>query len=143
MALNDEHRPAHPGPDHPADPSPGESYNETPNDSSGEPPAEPPAAAPATPSAQPPLAWMNDTLEWGIRARPGKHGMTMRALNLGSYGEIPEYSADMSRRPRGAFPIPGVPRTDVYSLSAKVDIWADNAVDLYEEAIQRRWMLQA
>ena len=143
MALNDEHRPAHPGPAHPADPSPGESYNETPNDSSGEPPAEPPAAAPATPSAQPPLAWMNDTLEWGIRARPGKHGMTMRALNLGSYGEIPEYSADMSRRPRGAFPIPGVPRTDVYSLSAKVDIWADNAVDLYEEAIQRRWMPHA
>jgi len=46
----------------------------------------------------------------------------------------------MSRRPRGAFPISGIPRTDLYSLSAKVDLWADNAVDLYEEAIQRRWM---
>ena len=87
-----------------------------------------------------PLAWMNDTLEWGIRARPGSHGLTMRDLNIGSYGDIPESSADMSRRPRGAFPIPGVPRTDLYALSAKVDLWADNAVDLYEEAIQRRWM---
>ena len=87
-----------------------------------------------------PLAWMNDTLEWGVRVEPGKHGMTMRGLNVGSYGEVPEYSADMSRRPRGASPVPGVPRTDFYALSAKVDIWSDNAADLYEEAIQRRWM---
>ena len=87
-----------------------------------------------------PLAWMNDTQEWGVRVQPGKHGMTMRGLNVGSYGEVPEYSTDMSRRPRGASPVPGVPRTDFYALSSKVDIWADNAVDLYEEAIQRRWM---
>ena len=87
-----------------------------------------------------PLAWMNDTLQWGVRAQPGKRGLTMRDLNIGVYGDVPESSADMSRRPRGAFPIPGVPRTDLYALSAKVDLWADNAVDLYEEAIQRRWM---
>ena len=101
-----------------------------------------PAAAPeAPPSANAePLAWMKDTVQWGVRAEPGKHGLTMRDLNIGIYGEIPESSSDMSRRPRGAFPIPGVPRTDLYALSAKVDLWADNAVDLYEEAIQRRWM---
>ena len=101
-----------------------------------------PAAAPeAPPSANAePLAWMKDTVQWGVRAEPGKHGLTMRDLNVGIYGEIPESSSDMSRRPRGAFPIPGVPRTDLYALSAKVDLWADNAVDLYEEAIQRRWM---
>ena len=94
---------------------------------------------PPTPSAEP-LGWMNDTLQWGVRAQPGKHGLTMRDLNIGIYGEVPESSSDMSRRPRGAFPISGVPRTDLYALSAKVDLWADNAVDLYEEAIQRRWM---
>ena len=86
------------------------------------------------------FSWMNDTLEWGVRAQPGKHGLTMRDLNIGSYGEVPESSSDMSRRPRGAFPISGIPRTDLYALSARVDLWADNAVDLYEEAIQRRWM---
>ena len=90
-----------------------------------------------------PLAWMNDTLEWGVRVEPGKHGLTMRGLNVGSYGEVPEFSTDMSRRPRGASTVPGVPRTDFYALSSKVDIWADNAVDLYEEAIQRRWMAHA
>ena len=93
-----------------------------------------------SPAAPEPLAWMNDTLQWGARAQPGKHGLTMRDLNVGIYGEVPESSSDMSRRPRGAFPITGVPRTDLYALSAKVDLWADNAVDLYEEAIQRRWM---
>ena len=130
MALNEEQRP-----EPQAEPSPGEQTGESSSDSSD-------AVAPPPTGAQP-LGWMNDTLEWGIRARPGKHGMTMRDLNLGSYGEIPESSSDMSRRPRGAFPIAGVPRTDLYSLSAKVDLWADNAVDLYEEAIQRRWMAHA
>ena len=94
-------------------------------------------------SSAAPLAWMNDTQEWGIRVQPGKHGITMRSVNVGSYGEVPEFSTDMSRRPRGASPVPGVPRTDFYALSSKVDIWADNAVDLYEEAIQRRWMAHA
>ena len=87
-----------------------------------------------------PLAWMNDTLQWGVRVQPGRKGLTMRDLNVGIYGEVPESSSDMSRRPRGAFPVSGIPRTDLYALSARVDLWADNAVDLYEEAIQRRWM---
>ncbi len=86
------------------------------------------------------LAWMQDTLEWGVKARPGKHGLTMRDINIGIYGDVPEESRDMSRKPRGAFPVPGVPRTDLYTLNHKVELWADNAVDLYEEAIQRRWM---
>ena len=86
------------------------------------------------------LTWMQDTLEWGVKARPGKHGLTMRDINVGIYGDVPEESRDMSRKPRGAFPVPGVPRTDLYTLNHKVELWADNAVDLYEEAIQRRWM---
>ena len=86
------------------------------------------------------LTWMQDTLEWGAKARPGKHGLTMRDINVGSYADVPEESRDMSRKPRGAFPVPGVPRTDLYTLNHKVELWADNAVDLYEEAIQRRWM---
>ena len=94
---------------------------------------------PDPPVQQETLSWMKDTLEWGVRARPGKNGMTMRGINLGSYGEVPEESRDMSRRPRGAFSIPGVPATDLYVINRKEELWADNAVDLYEEAIQRRW----
>ena len=86
------------------------------------------------------LEWMKQTLEWGIRALPGKHGLTMRAINLGIYGEIPEKSTIMNRMPRGAYPIAGSPRLDLYAVSEKAELWSDNAVDLYEEAIQRRWM---
>lgn len=85
------------------------------------------------------LEWMRDTLEWGARAQPDKHGLTLNAINVGSYGQVPEQSEEMTRMPRGSFPVPGVPRLEYYPLSRKVEIWADNAADLYEEAIQRRW----
>lgn len=42
--------------------------------------------------------------------------------------------------PRGAFPVPGVPRLEMYPIAHKAELWAENAVDLYEEAIQRRWV---
>jgi hypothetical protein len=85
---------------------------------------------------------MQDCLQWGTRAPLGPHGLTMRAINVGRYGEIPEEWEEMSRMPRGAFPVPGVPRVELYALTKKVELWADNAADLYEEAIQRRWAAQ-
>ena len=118
-----------------------EDKKETPEEQDSAPESSPTAESLASRAES--LAWMNDTLEWGVRVEPGKHGMTMRSINVGSYAEVPESSTDMSRRPRGASPVPGVPRTDYYALSSKVDIWSDNAVDLYEEAIQRRWMAHA
>lgn len=63
----------------------------------------------------------------------------MKAINTGTYGEIPEVWDEMTRMPRGAYPVEGVPRIDLYSLNAKAELWADNAADLYEEAVQRRW----
>ena len=86
------------------------------------------------------LEWMQQTLEWGTRALPGKHGLTLRAINVGLYGEVPDKSTIMNRMPRGAYPISGSPRLELYAVSEKAELWADNAVDLYEEAIQRRWM---
>ncbi len=86
------------------------------------------------------FAWMNDSPEWGTRVRPGKRGLTLDDINVGSYGEVPSQSEEMTRMPRGAFHVPGVPRLEFYPLSKKEDIWADNAGGLYEEAIQRRWM---
>ncbi len=41
--------------------------------------------------------------------------------------------------PRGAYPMPGIPPLAI-PLRDKRDLWADNAADLYEEAIQRRWV---
>ncbi|ETX00485.1 MAG: hypothetical protein ETSY1_11035 [Candidatus Entotheonella factor] len=94
-------------------------------------------ATPARPT--PKLDWMQDCHEWGVKVEPGPHGLTMGSINTGIYGEIPDVWDEMTRMPRGAYPVEGVPRIDLYSLNAKVEVWADNAADLYEEAVQRRW----
>ena len=86
MALDEEQKP-----EPQAESSPSEQTGESSGDN---------AAAQPQPISSQPFGWMSDTLEWGIRARPGKHGMTagmkhgmtMRDVNLGSYGEIPESS---------------------------------------------------
>jgi hypothetical protein len=84
------------------------------------------------------LAWMKVPTEWGTRAKPTKKGLTINAINVGKYGEVPdrwEYETEM---PRGAVPIPGVEAMG-YTIYEKQELWSDNAGDLYEEAIQRRW----
>ena len=100
------------------------------------------AAAAASESPQSPadrFPWMNDTRQWGTRAAPTAHGLTIDGINVGLYGEIPEESREMTRMPRGSFTTPGIPRLDNYSVNRKDELWSDNAAWLYEEAIQRRW----
>jgi len=91
-------------------------------------------------SGRRPLDWMDSTLQWGVKPEIGPRGLTMSAINVGVYGEIPEESDEMTRMPRGAYPVEGVPRVDVFAVNRRSELWADNAADLYEEAIQRRWI---
>lgn len=88
---------------------------------------------------EPEYEWMGLTNEWGVRVKPGEHGLRLGDLNVGIYGEVPEYWDDQTRRPRGALSRPGIPPLP-YSLRSKHELWADCAADLYEEAIQRRWI---
>ena len=88
--------------------------------------------------APPNLSWMQNTLQWGTRAKPTKNGLTIDALNIGVYGDVPDFWDDQTRKPRGAYPIPGVAPLG-FEVREKRELWADNAADLYEEAIQRRW----
>ncbi len=100
---------------------------------------EAPAEAEAPPSPTDRFPWMKDTRQWGTRAPLTSHGLTIDAINVGLYGEIPEESREMTRMPRGSFATPGMPRLDNYSVNRKDELWSDNSVWLYEEAIQRRW----
>ncbi len=84
------------------------------------------------------LAWMRVPTEWGIRAKPTKHGLTIDAINVGKYGEVPDVWKYNTEMPRGAVPIGGVEAMG-YTIFEKQELWADNAGALYEEAIQRRW----
>jgi hypothetical protein len=84
------------------------------------------------------LSWMDVPTEWNTRARPTKHGLTLDAINIGKYGEVPDYWEHQTEMPRGAVPIEGVEGMG-YSLFAKQEVWSDACAPLYEEAIQRRW----
>jgi hypothetical protein len=105
-----------------------------------QPPAEQQPAPPPTPPTD--MTWMNMTIQWGTRAPVHPQGgLTIGAVNVGAYGEVPDYWEDRSRMPRGAFTPPGARGAPIggYYLQHKSDLWADNAAELYEEAISRRW----
>src|SRR3989442_2969709 len=84
------------------------------------------------------LSWMKVPTEWGIRVRPGNRGLTVEMLNVGTYADVPDHWPYQTEMPRGAYPIPGVAPMG-YTIYEKAELWADNAADLYEDAIQRRW----
>jgi hypothetical protein len=90
--------------------------------------------AAATPSHE----WLRAGTEWGVRARPGKRGLTLDDVNIGSYGEVPDTAAALTYRPRGAAARPDAPRLG-YGVRDKSDVWASNCSFLYEEAVQRQW----
>ena len=46
-------------------------------------------------------SWMDNMAEWGITAKPGKRGLTLADVQLGSYADLPEISDNMTGRPRG------------------------------------------
>lgn len=87
------------------------------------------------------LSWMDKTLGWGVKARlePFGGGMTVDALNVGVYAEVPDHIPYRNRLPRGAYPAPGAGSIGGYYLQDKHEQWADSAGRLYEEAISRRW----
>ena len=87
----------------------------------------------------PRLDWMGVSREWGVRVKPGDKGLTLASTNVGLYGEVPENWPDRGRNPRGAV-ASGSRLPIAISIQDKVDLWAPSAADLYEEAIQRRWV---
>ena len=96
------------------------------------------AGAAGPPAPQMDLAWMKIPTEWGTRAKPTKKGLTLEAINIGKYGDVPDRWDYQSEMPRGAVPILGVEAMG-YTIYEKQELWSDNAASLYEEAIQRRW----
>ena len=84
-------------------------------------------------------SWMQHMGEWGSHAEPGRRGLTMTEIQIGSYGEVPEQSTNMTGRPRGAGERAEAYRVGGYGVRSKSEIWLNNATFLYEEALQRQW----
>ena len=90
------------------------------------------------PAAQLDLSWMNVPTEWGTRAKPTKKGLTLDAINIGRYGDVPDVWEYKTEMPRGAVATAAMEAMG-YTIYEKQELWSDNAAALYEEAIQRRW----
>jgi hypothetical protein len=90
------------------------------------------------PGTQLDLSWMHVPTEWGTRAKPTKKGLTLEAINIGRYGDVPDVWEFRTEMPRGAVPVAGVEAMG-YTIYEKQELWSDNAAALYEEGIQRRW----
>ena len=84
------------------------------------------------------LSWLNPDSETGVRAVPGKHGLTVESIQIGSYGFIPEETKNYSMKPRGAAARPGVQRLGI-RWDEKSQGWSEAVSMLYEEAQQRQW----
>ena len=87
------------------------------------------------------LSWMNaNPAGWGTRPTASPGGLTVADINVGPYGVIPERgSAHGSMAPRGAEVPPETPSLGCYDIADKAIVWADNAAELYEEAVARQW----
>ena len=85
------------------------------------------------------LRWMHVPTEWGVRVRPGKKGLTVGAINVGTYADIPDVWPYRTEMPRGAYPIPGVPAMG-YSIYEKAELWDKAAEYLSRSGHKMRQM---
>lgn len=90
------------------------------------------------------LHWMNtDGGHFGKRAKPSSRGMTYTDVNrIRGYGDIPEKADWMNFAPRGSIREPYrsvMPIIDDYVVTDRNELWADNVINLYEEAKARQW----
>jgi hypothetical protein len=85
------------------------------------------------------LSWIEQpAAERGLRVVPGKRGLTLEEISVGSYGNPPDMTTNQSGRMRGS-----APRADAQNIGAhwysKSESWSDSAMMLYEEGLQRQW----
>ncbi|HEY8489434.1 MAG TPA: ferritin-like domain-containing protein [Dehalococcoidia bacterium] len=84
------------------------------------------------------LSWLNLDDTWGVQAKPGKRGLTLDEVNIGPYSQIPDQADNHTLRLRGVRPRPGNLRFQ-YTARDKSEVWSENCIQLYEEAVQRQW----
>jgi hypothetical protein len=82
--------------------------------------------------------WTYPRGEWGMRAAPGRKGLTLAEVDRGSYAPPAERSTTATMRQRGAVERPETPRTGRH-WDRKAETWAASIAMLYEEAQARQW----
>ena len=88
------------------------------------------------------LDWLQRSETFGIKPEfdDAKGGLLLQNSDTGKFGQTPEFSDNMTGRPRGADPTARTqPRVGNYPVRTKSDVWLRNGAQLYEEAVQRQW----
>ncbi len=94
---------------------------------------------PDNPFSKAPFNIFKTPAETGLKATPGPDGLRLRDINIGSYGVVPDQWDLPNDAPRGTQST-GQIMAAGYSIFDKAEVWAENAVDLYEDAIKDRWI---
>jgi hypothetical protein len=85
------------------------------------------------------LRWLQDPRpKWGVRASRGSRGLTLMDINRAYAGDPDPTAPTDSMAPRGASLDAEYPGMG-YELNSKYQVWAENVVPLYEEAVSRQW----
>jgi hypothetical protein len=84
-------------------------------------------------------AWLRGAQsEWGVQPKPSPRGLTLMDIATGTYAEVPEHPRDRSMAPRGCDVDTDTPDMG-YILNDKTNVWSDNVMELYAEAVARQW----
>ncbi|MFQ5380765.1 MAG: hypothetical protein ACE5EF_03950 [Dehalococcoidia bacterium] len=86
------------------------------------------------------LGWAMPTTELGMRAQPGKDGLGMVEINIGTYGHVPDRWPYQNDTPLGSHPTPGSYMPGPYHVYDKSEVWAEGVDALYDQAIRERWV---
>jgi hypothetical protein len=87
------------------------------------------------------LDWLAPRETWGHRLDSSAEagGLLLQDIDRGPFAEAPEWSENLTGRPRAALRRATAPKVGNYSIRTKKDVWLKNASQLYEEAVQRQW----
>ena len=83
------------------------------------------------------LSWL-DLFDDPATAEPSERGLTLEAIAANGWGPRDDAPRDMTPRLRGAAPRANAHRQGL-TYRTKADVWADQCLVLYEEAVQRQW----
>ena len=83
------------------------------------------------------LSWL-DLFDDPAAAEPSERGLTLEAIAANGWGPRDDAPRDMTPRLRGAAPRANAHRLGL-TYRTKADVWADQCLALYEEAVQRQW----
>ena len=88
------------------------------------------------------LDWLQQRETFGSTPDIGTEengGFLLQNADSGPFDQTPDFSDNMTGRPRGALKRADAPRVGNYPVRTKSDVWLRNGAQLYEEAVQRQW----